>query len=193
VDIVGTSLPNHARVYTTCQSGGAPEFWILCTAVVGAARMDTCRTSLAKWHILWLAPLVAILPTALLLYYASHVQRGPGMVVWVFAFVMLLAFMTFWVALSPSALPTSWLLGCILGGLRVTWRLLTNRVAARTGAVPKWLSLLSFTGFLGATGAFLWSLTSEGWAAAVPMLFFGYLLSTFVPSAWHRIPGLEVK
>jgi hypothetical protein len=111
------------------------------------------------------------------------------MVVWVLTFVMLLAFMTFWVRLSPAALPTSWLLGFILGGLRVTSRLLTNRAVARTGAVPKWLSVLFFAWLIGGTWAFLWSLTTEGWQAVVPMLFLGYLLSAFVPSALHRIPG----
>ena len=153
----------------------------------------TIATPLAKWNILWLAPLVATLPTALLFYYALHVQRGPGMVVWVATFLTLLAFITFWMELSPVALPASWRLGLILGALRISVQLTTNHAVARTGGCPKWVSGLYFVGLLGGTGAFLWSLTIEGWKAAVPVLLFVYLLSSFVPSALRRIPGQSVS
>ena len=113
------------------------------------------------------------------------------MIVWALAFLMVLVFMTFWVVLSPSVQPTSWLLGSIVGGLRVTSQLLTNRAVARTGAIPKWVSLLFFVGMFGGAGAFLWSLATEGWVAAVPIAFLGYFPSTFVPSVLRRIPSLE--
>jgi len=146
----------------------------------------TVVAPLQKWNIVWLAPLATVLPTGLLLYYATRSQRGPGMIVWALTFVVVLAFITFWPRFSPRSHSTPWLVGFLLGGCIVVARILTNRSVVKEGTIPRRVSLIYSVGFYGLIVACIASLVTAGWRAAVPLMF-AYLLTEFVPSALRRI------
>ena len=173
-----------AIVFTIPVSQGALRSFGHTVIMWWALLLWTLFTPFPKYNILWLAPILAFLPTLVLFLFALHtdgLQRSPGTHVWLALLLLSLALLTYWPFFRFATFPQVWATGAILASLIIIARHLTNGFLRREGRCPRWVSSLYLAGFLGLIAAALWFPVTLGWRTAVPVAFC-YFVTKLVPS-----------